>query len=148
MQVQKINNTPNFQGHGAKTLGDVMNRLYRETCNAGYFPEYGDVIQLTSKMANGVEVSATAHFSGGQFPPPRPHGQLPHAHFPRPEAFGSLPHRVPVGFSPSHISSSRLFICLCGFVRTVAALSLPVRTDQLFAHSLPWKATKYYQYSL
>lgn len=67
MQVQKINNTPNFQGHGARTLGDVMNRLYSETCNAGYFPEHGDVIQLTSKMANGVEVSAKAHFAGGQF---------------------------------------------------------------------------------
>ena len=67
MQVQKINNTPNFQGHGAKTLGDVMNRLYRETRMSGYSPEYGDVIQLTSKMKNGVEVSAQAHFAGGQF---------------------------------------------------------------------------------
>lgn len=67
MQVQKINSVPNFQGHGAKTLGDVMNRLYKETSKAGYFPEYGDVIQLTSEMANGVEVSAQAHFAGGQF---------------------------------------------------------------------------------
>ena len=67
MQVQKINNTPNFQGHGAKTLGDVMNRLYRETCMAEYALQNGDVIQLTSKMKNGVEVSAMAHFAGGRF---------------------------------------------------------------------------------
>lgn len=67
MQIQKINNTPNFQGHGASSLGDVMNRLYRETCGSGYFPQNGDVIQLTSKMRNGVEVSAMAHFAGGRF---------------------------------------------------------------------------------
>ena len=67
MQIQKINSTPNFQGHGAQTFGDVMNRLYRETHISGYNPKQGDVIQLTSKMRDGVEVSATATFFDGRF---------------------------------------------------------------------------------
>lgn len=67
MQIQKINNTPNFQGHGARTFSDVMNKLYRETHIPGYAPKNGDVIQLSSKMRDGVEVFATANFSGGQF---------------------------------------------------------------------------------
>lgn len=67
MQVQKINNTPNFQGHGAKTLGDVMNRLYKETCIAEYCPKNGDIIQLSSKMKDGIEVSAFANFYNGKF---------------------------------------------------------------------------------
>ena len=67
MQINKVNNSPDFKGHGAKSLGDVMNRLYREACMLEYNPKNGDIVQLTSRMRDGVEVSAIATFSNGNF---------------------------------------------------------------------------------
>ena len=67
MQVQKINNnTPKFQGHGARRFSDVMNRLYREV-NSGLVPFESDIIELSTIMKDGTEVSARANFAGGRF---------------------------------------------------------------------------------
>ena len=67
MQIQRINNSQNFQGHGAKRFSDIMNRLYKDAYKGGFLPEEIDVIQLTSKMNDGVEVSAIANFLDGKF---------------------------------------------------------------------------------
>lgn len=67
MQIQKVNSAPNFQGHGARKLGEVMERLYKDSYKSGFIPLEQDIIQLTSKMKDGKEVTAIADFYNGKF---------------------------------------------------------------------------------
>ena len=67
MQVQKINSTPNFQGHGAKNFGEVMERLYKESYKSEFVPHELDILQFASKMRDGKEVIAVADFCNGKF---------------------------------------------------------------------------------
>ena len=67
MQIQKIGTTPNFQGHGAKTLGEVMERLYKDAYKGDFIPHEPDILQFSTKMKDGKEVSAVADFCNGKF---------------------------------------------------------------------------------
>jgi hypothetical protein len=68
MKIQSVNNTT-FQGNNpkraARNIGQVMERLYQ---TAYVEPsEASDIIQISTKMKNGVEVSGIASFDNGKF---------------------------------------------------------------------------------
>jgi len=67
MQVQSIGGSTSFEGHGARNISDVMNKLYRGACRANFSSEAPDIIQITAKMRDGAEVSAMAHFFDGKY---------------------------------------------------------------------------------
>lgn len=66
MQIQSISNAQSFQGHGARRLSDVMNKLHKEMTR-NYSPTNLDSIQLSSTMKDGTDVTAMACFVGGKY---------------------------------------------------------------------------------
>ncbi len=68
MQVQfNPQNGQSFTGHGARNIGEVMNRLYESAYNNNLFKEVPDIIQISAKMKDGTEVSAIANFYNGKY---------------------------------------------------------------------------------
>ena len=68
MQVQfNPQNGQSFTGHGARNVGEVMNRLYESAYNNNLFKEVPDIIQISAKMKDGTEVSAIANFYNGKY---------------------------------------------------------------------------------
>ena len=68
MQVQlNTQYKPMFQGHGARDINQVMNKLYKTAYANNSFGHIPDVFQVTSRMKDGVEVSGLACFDNGRF---------------------------------------------------------------------------------
>ncbi len=68
MQVQfNTQKGQNFMGHGARNIGEVMNRLYESAYKTDLFEEVPDIIQVSAKMKDGTEVSAIANFYNGKY---------------------------------------------------------------------------------
>lgn len=67
MQIQSIN--PTFTGsnpkRGARYIGQVMNKLYEQAYKD--MPVHSDIIQVSTKLENGLEVSGIATFDRGRF---------------------------------------------------------------------------------
>lgn len=64
MQVQQVSFQGNNPKRGVRTIGQLMNRLYESACREGLD---SDMIQISSKMKDGVEVTGTAIFDSGRF---------------------------------------------------------------------------------
>lgn len=56
-----------FTGHGARNIGQVMTKLYKSAYQGELYPHTPDIIQVTAKMKDGVEVTGVANFFGGVF---------------------------------------------------------------------------------
>lgn len=68
MQIQSRScSRENFTGHGARNIGQVMNRLYESAYKGDLFEEVPDIIQVSAKMKDGTNVSAIANFFNGKF---------------------------------------------------------------------------------
>ena len=68
MQVQfNTQNRQSFMGHGARNIGEVMNRLYESAYKADLFEEVPDIIQISAKMKDGTDVTAVANFYNGKY---------------------------------------------------------------------------------
>ena len=63
MQVQPINFQGNHPRHGAKSVEEVLNRLYARARKD--IPELTDTIKISTKLKNGLEVTGTAQFDKG-----------------------------------------------------------------------------------
>ena len=72
MQVNLINsyNTNSqttFKGHGARSFGQVMDRLYDAAYGHLSYNDAPDIIQVSTKLKNGKEISGIANFVKGRF---------------------------------------------------------------------------------
>lgn len=68
MKVNKINQQQTtFKGHGARCFGQVMDRLYDSAYGHMNYNEAPDIIQISTKLKNGKEVSGIANFVKGRF---------------------------------------------------------------------------------
>ena len=68
MKIQfnpQINQT--FSGHGARKFGDVMNRLYVAAYDNELYPHQPDILQISTKMKDGKNISAIACFEDGRY---------------------------------------------------------------------------------
>ncbi len=64
MQVQQVSFQGNNPKRGVRTIGQLMNRLYKSACREGLD---SDMIQISSKMKDGAEVTGVATFDRGHF---------------------------------------------------------------------------------
>ncbi len=64
MQVQQISFQGNNPKRGVRHLGQVMNKLYTSAYRDGLS---SDIIQVSTKMSDGVEVTGVATFDRGRF---------------------------------------------------------------------------------
>lgn len=53
--------------HAARQIGAVMNSLYNAAYKKELYPHTPDIIQITTKMDDGTEISAVANFVNGRF---------------------------------------------------------------------------------
>lgn len=68
MQVTlNIHKQPNFNGHGARNINQMMEKLYRSAYNTELFPHHPDVLQISAKMKDGTDVTGLACFHKGIF---------------------------------------------------------------------------------
>lgn len=73
MQIQSVNNYPkaSFRGHGARHIGQVMNKLYDSAYRKGLFvgggAEIPDILSVSTTLNNGLEVTGIASFERGRF---------------------------------------------------------------------------------
>ncbi len=74
MKVQlntQLNSQQTFCGNhakrGAKNIYQLMNKLYDNAYRNKLYGYYPDIIQISSKMKDGTEVSAVATFERGKF---------------------------------------------------------------------------------
>ena len=58
--------TGNNPKHGAKSIYDVMNRLYKCAYDSELYIQKPDIIQISSRMNDGKEISAVADFEDGK----------------------------------------------------------------------------------
>ena len=67
MQVQSV--SPSFTGNNpkraARSIGQVMNKLYQTAYRD--MPEHSDIIQVSTRLLNGLEVTGVATFDRGRF---------------------------------------------------------------------------------
>ncbi len=67
MQIQSV--SPTFTGsnpkRGARHIGQVMNKLYEQAYKD--MPLQSDIIQISTKLSNGKEISGIATFDKGRF---------------------------------------------------------------------------------
>lgn len=71
MRIQPINNynQTSFRAHGARHIGQVMNKLYDSAYRKGLFPgaEIPDILSVSTVLKNGLEVTGIATFDRGKF---------------------------------------------------------------------------------
>ncbi len=68
MQVTlNTHNNTAFTAHGERNLRQIMNKLYKAAYSTEISEHSPDIIQLTSKMNDGNEVSGIAYFEYGQY---------------------------------------------------------------------------------
>lgn len=69
MQIQSITPATSFQGNNpkraARNIGQVMNKLYDSAYRGSGISS--DIIQVSTRMKDGVEVTGVALFDGGHF---------------------------------------------------------------------------------
>lgn len=65
MQIQQVSFQGNNPKHGARRIGQVMNKLY-DTAYRG-LNDCPDIIQVSTRMKDGVEVTGVAAFDKGHF---------------------------------------------------------------------------------
>ena len=66
MKVQ-LNTTQSFGAHGARNIGQVMTKLYKSAYQGEIYPHCPDIIQVTTRMKDGTEVTGVANFYGGMY---------------------------------------------------------------------------------
>lgn len=70
MKVQ-LNTQTSFTGNhakrGARSIGQLMNKLYESAYKNELYGHSPDIIQISSKMKDGTDVSAVASFVRGKF---------------------------------------------------------------------------------
>ena len=64
MQIQSITFQGNNPKRGVRHIGQLMNRLYDSAYRSG---NPSDIIQVSAKMSDGVEVTGVATFDRGHF---------------------------------------------------------------------------------
>lgn len=67
VQFSPYNNKPAFQAHGARNLRQVMNRLYKSAYSNELYEHKPDIIQISSKMSDGIDITGVAYFENGQY---------------------------------------------------------------------------------
>lgn len=58
--------TGNNPKHGARNIYEVMNKLYQTAYKSELYKHEPDIIQISSKMDDGTEISAIADFEKGK----------------------------------------------------------------------------------
>ncbi len=63
MQIQPVSFQGSHPRHGAKSVEEVLNRLYERASKD--VPELADTITISTKLKNGLEVTGIAQFDKG-----------------------------------------------------------------------------------